>query len=200
MKSILSLFLVASLLIGAAWTCLAEGNTERLNDIRAQLVTTKGTISLVLFPSRAPVTVANFVNLAQRGYYNDVTFHRVIPNFMVQTGDRTGTGRGTPGYTFPDEFSPSLKHSGPGVLSMANAGPSTNGSQFFITHRATPHLDGHHTIFGHVTAGQDVVDRIERGDRIKKIQFLDSTEAILKEEAKLVQEWNQILDRNNRIR
>jgi peptidyl-prolyl cis-trans isomerase B (cyclophilin B) len=83
---------------------------------------------------------------------------------------------------------------------MANAGPSTNGSQFFITHRATPHLDGHHTIFGHVTAGQDVVDRIERGDRIKKIQFLDSTEAILKKEAKLVQEWNQILDRNNRIR
>ncbi len=110
------------------------------------------------------MTVANFVNLAQRGYYDGLKFHRVIANFMIQGGDPTGTGRGGPGYSFADEFSPSLRHNSAGTLSMANAGPSTNGSQFFITHGPTPHLDDVHSIFGKVSSGQDVVDAIAQDD------------------------------------
>ncbi len=130
----------------------------------ATIDTNRGVITLKLYASQAPRTVNNFVCLARDGYYDGVTFHRVINDFMIQGGDPTGTGRGGPGYTFKDEFDPKLKHDKPGVLSMANAGPGTNGSQFFITHVPTPWLDGKHTVFGQVTKGQDVVNKIEQGD------------------------------------
>src|SRR4030095_2643534 len=128
-----------------------------------------------LFATKTPVTVANFLNLAQRRFYDGVTFHRVIKNFMIQGGDPTGTGMGGPGYKFGDEIHPSLKHSKPGLFSMANAGPGTNGSQFFITHVPTPHLDGKHAVFGEVTKGQDVVNAVKQGDTIQSIEILDST-------------------------
>jgi peptidyl-prolyl cis-trans isomerase B (cyclophilin B) len=130
----------------------------------ATIETNRGVIGLKLFASQAPRTVNNFVCLAQDGYYDGVKFHRVIKDFMIQGGDPTGTGRGGPGYSFKDEFDPKLKHDKPGVLSMANAGPNTNGSQFFITHVATPHLDGKHSVFGQVVKGQDVVNAIQQGD------------------------------------
>ena len=118
-----------------------------------------------LYHDKAPKTVAHFVTLAKKGFYDGMIFHRVIPGFMVQTGDPTGTGRGGPGYTFPDEFTPDVHHDGPGVVSMANAGPNTNGSQFFITLAATPWLDGKHTIFGRVVEGQQVVEQIVAAPR-----------------------------------
>jgi len=123
----------------------------------ATIKTDKGDITLKLHADKAPRTVNNFVFLAREGFYDGVIFHRVIGQFMAQTGDPTGTGSGGPGYEFPDEFDPSLRHDGPGVLSMANAGPNTNGSQFFLTHVATPWLDGKHTVFGRVTAGMKVL-------------------------------------------
>ena len=130
----------------------------------ATLKTEKGDIVVELHADKAPVTVNNFVFLARDGYYNDTTFHRVIPGFMAQGGDPTGTGRGGPGYRFADEFDRSLRHDGPGVLSMANAGPGTNGSQFFITHAPTPHLDDRHSVFGRVTGGMDVLLSIRERD------------------------------------
>ncbi|NLG65690.1 MAG: peptidylprolyl isomerase [Actinobacteria bacterium] len=130
----------------------------------ATLHTSLGPITVELFADKAPRTVNNFVFLAREGYYDGVTFHRVIKGFMAQTGDPTGTGRGGPGYCFPDEFHPSLRHDGAGVVSMANAGPDTNGSQFFITHTATPHLDGRHSVFGRVVEGLDVVLAIPERD------------------------------------
>jgi len=133
----------------------------------ATIATDEGDIVVELFADKAPATVNNFVFLAREGYYDGVTFHRVIRDFMAQTGDPTGTGRGGPGYRFADEFDPSLRHDGPGVLSMANAGPGTNGSQFFITHRATPHLDGKHAVFGRVVSGMDVVMAIPERDPMR---------------------------------
>ncbi len=137
--------------------------------------TNKGTIIIALYPKYAPVTVNNFVCLTNDGYYGDIVFHRVISNFMVQGGDPTGTGRGGPGYKFQDEFKGNpLRHDGPGVLSMANAGPGTNGSQFFITHSAQAHLDNRHTVFGKVTDGQDVVNAIRQGDKMTKVTIIES--------------------------
>ncbi|MES0344603.1 MAG: peptidylprolyl isomerase [Anaerolineales bacterium] len=130
----------------------------------ATIQTAGGDIALQLFADKTPNTVNNFVFLAREGFYDGVVFHRVIENFMVQGGDPTGTGRGGPGYSFADEFHPELGHDGPGVLSMANAGPNTNGSQFFITHVATPHLDGKHSVFGRVTGGLDVLMAIPARD------------------------------------
>ena len=135
----------------------------------ATIETNRGSIVIRLHATQAPRTVNNFVCLAEDGFYDGVTFHRVIKHFMIQGGDPAGTGRGGSGYTFKDEFDPKLKHDRPGVLSMANAGPNTNGSQFFITHVPTPWLDGKHSVFGHVTSGQEVVDAIEQGDVILSI-------------------------------
>ncbi len=126
-------------------------------DYTATIETEKGDIVVRLFADKVPNTVNNFVFLAQEGFYDNTTFHRVIPDFMAQAGDPTGTGRGGPGYDFADEFHPALKHEGPGILSMANAGPNTNGSQFFITHAPTPWLNGKHSIFGKVIRGMDVL-------------------------------------------
>jgi peptidyl-prolyl cis-trans isomerase B (cyclophilin B) len=138
---------------------------------QVKMETARGDIELELYPQYAPKTVNNFVFLAQEGFYDGVTFHRVIANFMIQGGDPTGTGRGGPGYRFEDEFAGNpLKHE-TGVISMANAGPNTNGSQFFITHAPQPHLDGRHTVFGKVVKGQDVVDAIRQGDRILQVDI-----------------------------
>lgn len=136
---------------------------------RATIKTNRGTITLELYAEQVPRTVANFEKLAGEGFYDGLKFHRVIPSFMIQTGCPQGTGTGGPGYKFEDEFDPALKHDGPGVLSMANAGPNTNGSQFFITHVPCPHLDGKHSVFGRVLEGQDIVDSIEQGDVMEKI-------------------------------
>ncbi|MDP2325209.1 MAG: peptidylprolyl isomerase [Gammaproteobacteria bacterium] len=136
---------------------------------KVSIETGKGAIELELFPEHAPKTVNNFVFLIQDGFYDGVTFHRVIPNFMIQGGDPTGSGRGGPGYRFEDECKGNPLRHERGVISMANAGPGTNGSQFFITHGPQPHLDGKHTVFGKVTGGLDVVDSIEQGDAMKKI-------------------------------
>jgi len=135
----------------------------------ATIVTKKGTIRIQLHADKAPKTVANFEKLAGQGFYNGLKFHRVIAKFMIQTGCPEGTGFGGPGYKFADEFHPQLKHDKPGVLSMANSGPNTNGSQFFITHVPTPHLDGKHSVFGQVIAGQDVVNKIQQGDVMEKV-------------------------------
>ena len=138
----------------------AEGKNPK-----ATIETTKGRIVIELYADKAPKTVANFVKLAKQGFYNGIIFHRVIPAFMIQTGDPTGTGRGGPGYTFADEIAPDLKHDVPGVVSMANAGPNTNGSQFFITVAPALWLDGKYNIFGRVLEGQSVVDAIVVVDR-----------------------------------
>ena len=137
----------------------------------ATIKTNKGDMRLNLHADKVPMTVNNFVFLAREGFYDGVPFHRVIKDFMVQAGDPTGTGRGGPGYRFPDEFHPDLRHDGPGVLSMANAGPNTNGSQFFITHVATPWLDGKHAVFGRLVDGFDTLYAIEQGDIIETIEI-----------------------------
>jgi peptidyl-prolyl cis-trans isomerase B (cyclophilin B) len=164
--------------------------------VSARIETDKGTINLDLFADRAPVTVASFVNLARKGFYDGLTFHRVIDDFMIQGGCPEGTGRGGPGYRFEDETRDDLKHDRPGILSMANAGPGTNGSQFFITHVATPWLDGKHTVFGAVRGDgdQEVVNAIAGGDRIERIAVEGDAEALLAEQSDRVQEWNAVLD------
>ena len=139
----------------------------------ATIQTKRGTIRIQLHEDKVPKTVANFVKLANRSFYDGLKFHRVLSDFMIQAGCPKGTGSGGPGYSFDDEFHPELKHTGPGVLSMANAGPNTNGSQFFITHVATPHLDGKHSVFGQVIEGQDIVDTIQQGDVMESVTITD---------------------------
>jgi len=141
-----------------------KGNLDTTKTYKAKIVTEKGEIGIHLYSDQTPITCENFINLSKAGYYNGTTFHRVIPGFMVQGGDPTGTGAGGPGYQFQDEFVSSLKHNDEGILSMANAGPGTNGSQFFITYAPTPHLDGAHTVFGKVITGMDVVLNIRERD------------------------------------
>ena len=140
----------------------------------ATFETSKGTIKIELYDDKTPKTVANFEKLVADGFYNGLFFHRVIPDFMIQGGCPQGTGTGGPGYKFEDEFHPELRHDGPGVLSMANSGPNSNGSQFFITHVATPHLDGKHSVFGRVTEGQDIVDSIAKGDTMDTVTVTDA--------------------------
>ncbi len=169
-----------------------------MSELTAEMQTSKGTINLVLSPEQTPLTTANFVNLANRGYYDGLVFHRVIEEFMVQGGCPQGSGMGGPGYKFEDETQPGLKHDVPGVLSMANSGPGTNGSQFFITHVPTPWLDGNHTVFGRVVADSDmeVVNSIRQGDTIEKLTIHGDTEALFANEAvsEKVALWNQKLD------
>jgi cyclophilin family peptidyl-prolyl cis-trans isomerase len=170
-------------------------SSEDLHDgLYAEMNTNKGTILLQLEFEKTPVTVGNFVGLAEgtrpyskdggkpedpdgQPYYDGLIFHRVIPNFMIQGGCPMGAGMGGPGYKFEDEFDDSLQHDDPGILSMANSGPGTNGSQFFITHKATPHLNGMHTVFGRVVTGQDVVDAIEQDDEIETLKIIRQGEA-----------------------
>jgi len=164
--------------------------------INVTLTTNRGPIHLRLHDDKTPVTVASFVNLVRRGYYDGLSFHRVINDFMVQGGCPEGSGRGGPGYKFEDEFNPALRHDKPGVLSMANAGPRTNGSQFFITHGATPWLDGKHSVFGEIVSAQDqqVVDAIRQGDVIEKATVEGDVDALLAAQEARVKEWNEILD------
>ena len=148
------------------WNAPPEMQIDESKTYAVSIETNRGRIDLELYPEHAPQTVNNFVFLAGQGFYDGVTFHRVIANFMIQSGDPTGTGRGGPGYRFADECAGNPLRHGRCVISMANAGPNTNGSQFFITHLATPHLDGRHTVFGKVTSGEDIVDAIQQGDRM----------------------------------
>ena len=154
--------------------------------------TARGPIRVELAPDKAPLTVANFVNLAKRGFYDGLDFHRVIADFMIQGGCPEGSGRGGPGYRFEDETNNGLRHER-GVLSMANAGPNTNGSQFFITHVPTPWLDGKHTVFGKVVEGIEVVDAIKQGDKINSVKIEGDADAALAAKADRVAEWNKIL-------
>jgi len=160
--------------------------------LTAHFDTSRGLIKVELFADKAPLTVANFVNLAQRGFYDGLNFHRVIADFMIQGGCPEGSGRGGPGYRFEDETNNGLRHER-GVLSMANAGPNTNGSQFFITHIKTDWLDGKHTVFGKVVEGLDVVDAVKQGDLINKITIEGDADAVLAAQAGRVAEWNKIL-------
>lgn len=164
--------------------------------LQAVFETSKGTIRINLLSEHVPMTVANFVNLSQRGFYDGLIFHRVIDDFMVQGGCPSGTGTGGPGYKFADEFVPALRHDKPGRLSMANSGPGTNGSQFFITHVATPWLDDAHTIFGEVAGGedQDVVNNIVQGDTLTTVKIDGDTAALLAEQAEHVEAWSATLD------
>ena len=168
-------------------------------DIRIIMKTSRGDMHITLFASKVPLTCANFLNLATHGYYDSLTFHRVIPGFMIQGGDPEGSGRGGPGYRFEDEFDTSLRHSKAGILSMANAGPGTNGSQFFITHGPQPHLDNKHSVFGEVTAGLDITQAIAKGDTINSIEILDSTDALFAQEASKIASWNAVLKQRGLI-
>ena len=164
--------------------------------MKAKIITNKGDININLFSEKTPLTVANFSNLASKGFYNNLTFHRVIDNFMIQGGCPIGTGVGGPGYQFEDEFVSELKHDSSGILSMANAGPGTNGSQFFITHIPTPHLDGNHTVFGKVCSDDDqkIVDTIAQDDQIQSIEIMGENEF---DESVIdrIKEWDAILEK-----
>jgi peptidyl-prolyl cis-trans isomerase B (cyclophilin B) len=185
--------IVGALALAAMPFNLSAADSNPVKDIRIILHTDKGPIEATIFAGKVPMTAANFLNLAKRGYYNGITFHRVIADFMIQGGDPTGTGSGGPGYRFGDEFDASLKHTKPGIFSMANAGPGTNGSQFFVTHGPTPHLDGKHSVFGEVTKGQDVVNKIAKGDKITKIEVLDSTDDLFAAQKANLDKWNAVL-------
>ncbi|HEX9714293.1 MAG TPA: peptidylprolyl isomerase [Desulfurivibrionaceae bacterium] len=163
-----------------------------MSDLTATMTTSKGTITLRLFADKTPLTVANFANLARRGFYNGLKFHRVIPDFMVQGGCPKGTGTSGPGYDFADEFDPSLGHTKPGILSMANAGPNTNGSQFFITHVPCPWLDGKHTVFGEVAGekDQEIIDSIKQGDTITTVTIEGDVTEIFEKAKDQLKAWN----------
>ena len=166
-----------------------------MSELFATFNTSRGPIRTRLHADKTPVTVASFVNLVKRGYYDGLSFHRVIPDFMIQGGCPQGSGTGGPGYRFEDEPRADLRHDKPGVLSMANAGPRTNGSQFFITHVATPWLDGKHTVFGEVLGAEDmaVVNAIRGGDKIESVTLSGDADTVLAAQAPRVAEWNQVL-------
>lgn len=159
---------------GKQWSSPPAMQIDPKKTYHATIETNRGTISIELFPKNAPKTVNNFVFLAKEGFYDGVSFHRVISDFMIQGGDPTGTGRGGPGYKFEDETKGNPLTHDTGVISMANAGPNTNGSQFFITHSPQPHLNGKHTVFGKVVTGQDIVNAIRQGDTIAKVTICES--------------------------
>lgn len=167
---------------------------QAIQEVGAVMRTSQGDINLRLFAEKAPLTVANFVNLAKRGYYDGLSFHRVIPDFMIQGGCPHGTGTGGPGYKFEDECTAELGHDTPGILSMANSGPGTNGSQFFITHVETPWLDGRHTVFGAVldSSDQAVVNAIGVGDTIESVE-ISGAEQLLQSQAERISAWNDVM-------
>ncbi len=160
--------------MGQQWNSAPEMKIDPKKKYQVSMETNKGTLEIELFAQYAPKTVNNFVFLIREGYYDDIVFHRVINNFMIQGGDPTGTGRGGPGYKFEDEFAGNPMKHGTGFLSMANSGPGTNGSQFFITHAPQPHLDGRHTVFGKVTSSMDIVNAIRQGDKMVKVTVTES--------------------------
>ena len=166
------------------------------NQLKAVIKTNKGTINVNLFADEVPVTIASFANLANRGYYDNLKFHRVIADFMVQGGCPEGSGRGGPGYRFEDEFHADLRHDRAGILSMANAGPGTNGSQFFITHGPTPHLDRRHSVFGAVAGPEDqkIVDSIRQNDVIESMTIEGDQAALLESQTDRIADWNKTLD------
>ncbi|MBN1613591.1 MAG: peptidylprolyl isomerase [Deltaproteobacteria bacterium] len=168
--------------------------------LQATIQTTKGDVRLTLFPDEAPLTVLNFINLAKRGFYDGLTFHRVIADFMIQGGCPNGTGTGGPGYRFQDECSDKCRHDRPGILSMANAGPNTNGSQFFITHEPTPWLDGKHTVFGAVLEASDqaVVDSIVQQDKINAVTIEGDDTELAKNHADQLAKWNETLKKTGK--
>lgn len=183
--------LLLLLLLTGAPTLLAQDRDP--NELYAVIDTSRGTMEFLLYRQVAPLTVSNFVNLATRGYYDGLTFHRVEPNFMAQGGDPSGDGTGGPGYQFADEIA--LRLNQEGILAMANAGPGTNGSQFFITHLATPHLNGAHTVFGLVQSGKEVIRQIRIGDVINSITIIGNAKAFLERKSDQVYQWNLILDK-----
>lgn len=166
-----------------------------MTNLTATIQTNKGDIHIKLFADAAPVTIASFINLAKNDFYKGLNFHRVIDNFMIQGGCPTGTGTGGPGYRFEDEFSTDHRHDAPGKLSMANAGPGTNGSQFFVTHVPCPHLDGAHTVFGEVISADDqqIVNDIRQSDSIENITIEGDVDEFLAQHADRVAEWNSVL-------
>lgn len=198
--TVLSLLLMCSSFAFAGENLTTNSSIKKGEEkkLKAIIETSKGIINLTLFADKTPITVANFTNLAVRGYYDGIKFHRVIPDFMIQGGDPEGSGRGGPGYTFKDEFVKELKHDRPGILSMANAGPGTNGSQFFITHVPTSWLNGKHTVFGAVEseADQAVVNKIVQGDIIKSITIEGDYSTLFENYQDSIKSWNKILDKN----
>jgi peptidyl-prolyl cis-trans isomerase B (cyclophilin B) len=168
-----------------------------MSHLTATIHTNKGDIHLKLHDELTPVTVASFVNLAKHGFYKGIKFHRVIPDFVIQAGCPNGIGNGGPGYRFEDEFAPSLRHNKAGILSMANAGPGTNGSQFFITHGPTPHLDNRHSVFGEVliAADLDIVNAITQGDVIKDITIEGDDSVLMSKMSDRISEWNKVLNK-----
>ncbi len=189
----------ACVLLGCGRAAIAQddktSDESKEKKLYAVIDTERGKIKLELFADKTPMTVANFANLAQRGFYDGLKFHRVINDFMIQGGDPQGTGAGGPGYEFADEFDKTLKHSSAGILSMANAGPGTNGSQFFITHKATPWLDGKHTVFGKVVEGQDVVNKIKGGDKMTSVTIDGDTKDLFEKQKDKLEAWNKVLDK-----
>lgn len=199
------LALTISAVIALAGVCGAEnqekdGKKMSFTPLQATISTTRGDIRLNLFPDKAPLTVLNFVNLSKRGFYDGLTFHRVIENFMIQGGCPIGNGTGGPGYRFQDEFSAELRHRKGGILSMANSGPDTNGCQFFITHTATPWLDNKHTIFGQVVDREDmkVVYAIVGGDKIDSISIKGDYSKLAERYKEQLDNWNAILDKRGK--
>lgn len=188
-KAILSF----ALLLTAALQVVAQDATEKdPNGLYAVVETNRGTMTFLLYHQVAPMTVTNFVNLATRGFYDGLTFHRVVSDFMIQGGDPAGNGSGGPGYTFEDEIR--LRHNQMGILSMANSGPATNGSQFFITHQATPHLNGAHSVFGLIHSGKEIIRTVRMGDTITSITIEGDAKGFLEKKADRVYQWNTILD------
>jgi len=186
------LFAIFFMLSSALVQAQPQPQAKEPNELYAVIETNRGRIEFLLHQQVAPLTVSNFVNLATRGFYDGLTFHRVEANFMVQGGDPAGNGSGGPGYKFEDEIA--LRLNQEGILAMANSGPASNGSQFFITHQAAPHLNGGHTVFGLVISGKEVIRQIKKGDVITSITIEGDASALLGRNSARVSQWNQILD------
>ena len=198
MKKLL-IFLTMILVVLSGCSSLKRDKTKNeVLDIRATISTSQGDLNFYLYPEVAPIAVANFINLSKRGYYDDMKFHRYVENFMVQGGDPTGTGTGGPGYFFQDEFSEWLDFYQPGMLAMANAGPNTNGSQFFITKAPAEWLNKRHTVFGELIADEDmqVLLKLEKNDVIKGITFTGPVDKLLNRYKTKISEWDTVLDKN----